>query len=501
MESCASTPAASRTRAWLKAHGVELLDSCDALLGQGERGSDVWLGRRKNEVVAVKVVEATRRVTSLSALPAPVAHRHLVRVIERLVDTDNARWVEVRVLCSGGELYDRIAEDGPLTKVESLALFQQMVRAVATCHDSGIANGQVRPEHVLLDGNNDVQLLGFVHRCGAVNSLTRSAGASADPTAEESVSLRVVRPLDAPEWHAHGGASASSGAALAPADVWSVALLYLVMVCGGPPFTSADAKSCPAYASFCRTGNLSELVGAGAAALIPPWLLPLLSRALLPNPAQRPTAAELRNALPPVATWATPPLPAGHLSLSTTSSVDVVPSGCTSVVDVPSPLFNAHAPQPPPASGASAATNAAGRGGDDEDGREDWWRAGWRAGWNAATALQTLPPPPPRAPPRPPVLAPELAVVGHPRLTPTANDALLPLPNPSPPTPPAPFMADSSRATAVGAGLGAANDGLPPLRPAAHQGFVRSLGWLALPHPWDALITSISASLGEQLRL
>ena len=62
-------------------------------------------------------------------------------------------------------------------------------------------------------------------------------------------------------------------------------------------------------------------------------------------------------------------------------------------------------------------------------------------------------------------------------------------------------MADSSRATAVGAGLGAANDGLPPLRPAAHQGFVRSLGWLALPHPWDALITSISASLGEQLRL
>jgi len=48
---------------------------------------------------------------------------------------------------------------------------------------------------------------------------------------------------------------------------------------------------------------------------------------------------------------------------------------------------------------------------------------------------------------------------------------------------------------AAAGGAGGAVHSSAPLRPSAQEGYVRSLGWQALPHPSDVLISAISASL------
>ena len=60
-----------------------------------------------------------------------------MRVPPRLSGT--GRWVEVRSLCEGGELYDRIAEEGVLEPQEAFSLFEQVVRAVEHSHACGVA--------------------------------------------------------------------------------------------------------------------------------------------------------------------------------------------------------------------------------------------------------------------------------------------------------------------------------------------------------------------------
>lgn len=210
------------TASWAIGHGVELIDAPDALLGRGQSGV-VHLGRRRGDVVAVKIMEGQ---TATRTLPPPLVHPNLVQVVDRFASA--GRWAEVRSLCTGGELCDRIAEEGALLPEEAIHLFAQVASGVAHSHSCGIAHGQLRPEHVLLSDEDNIQLLGFVQAIAA-----------------PLVTLRSVRPLDAPEWHAGGGVSTCPGSQLPAADVWAMCLLLLFMLSGAPPFVSGNPALCP----------------------------------------------------------------------------------------------------------------------------------------------------------------------------------------------------------------------------------------------------------------
>ena len=273
------------------------------------------LASYKGQFVAVKLVPGA----SFPARAPPPSHANLVKVLERFV-TDSG-FCEVRALCSGGELYDRIAEEGALALPEALGIFAQLTSAVAHSHACGVAHGQLRPEHVLLGASDEIQLLGFVNPSPA-------GGVSAADTTR--VALRPARPLDAPEWHENGGVSACAGARLPPADVWAVCVHLLVMVSGQQPFSAADPQRCPRYAAFVRTADLSALIGPAAAAALPAWLMPLVTRALQPMPAHRPTAAELLLAVIAnggKASWTTPPMPPPMPPLCNTTIVPGMATG------------------------------------------------------------------------------------------------------------------------------------------------------------------------------
>lgn len=364
---------------------MELIDSPDALLGHGERG-EVRLGCLREQhgpsfPVAVKLVSSPCCLPLPLELPALPRHPNIVRVIKRSGDAES--WAEVRALCGGGEMYDRVAEEGSLTMPHAMTLFAQLASAVAHCHAHGVAHGQLRAEHVLLDEDGQIQLIGFgrpVAGAGAGAGATAADACGAALSAGGSAVLRPVRTLDAPEWHTRTGeCPALPLEELAAADVWSMAVLLAVMLSGGPPFASSAAGSCPKYTAFLGGGGLAAALGASIAAQLPAPLATQIERALQMSPSARPSAADLEALLLPGPT-----------------------------ARMPSPVQAASVPDGP--------------------------KGGWA------------------------------------------------VPNPMP-----------SRASRVGGGARSAPT--PPVRPTASQGYVRALGWQALPHGSETLVGAIRAAL------
>ena len=135
---------------------LQLIASDDGVIGTGTYG-EVRLGVCRGRRVAVKTYSHGN-----STVPQVPQHPGLVTVITRRVD--NGRAVEIRELCGQGELFDVVAEEGGMGESGNVATAEkwvgQMAETVAHCHRHGVANGQLRPEHVLL-ADADPKILGF----------------------------------------------------------------------------------------------------------------------------------------------------------------------------------------------------------------------------------------------------------------------------------------------------------------------------------------------------
>lgn len=61
----------------------------------------------------------------------------------------------------GGELYNRINQDGPLREINAAILFKQLCYAVQHMHHLGFVHRDIKAENVLLVGENKVKLADF----------------------------------------------------------------------------------------------------------------------------------------------------------------------------------------------------------------------------------------------------------------------------------------------------------------------------------------------------
>lgn len=86
-------------------------------------------------------------------------HPHVTQLYE-VIATESSIWL-VTELCSGGELFDYLAEKGRLTEDEARVLFGQLCLAVAYVHEKGIVHRDLKLENVLLDEHCRVKLGDF----------------------------------------------------------------------------------------------------------------------------------------------------------------------------------------------------------------------------------------------------------------------------------------------------------------------------------------------------
>ena len=430
--------------------GVEMIPGPDSLLGASARGGSVHVGWYHGQPVAVKLCAASDCVLAPPSSEVP-AHESVVRCLSW--HANESQIVEVRELCDGGELYDRIAEEGPLSPQTALAYFTQAASAIAHCHLHGLIHGQLRPEHVMIGANDQAVLLGF-------RSPPPSTG-NQPPT----VCMKPVQLLDAPEVRGlHGVTGEVEISQLAKADVWSLGVLLLAMLTGTRPFASSVASECPRFSRF-LAGGLRALL-AEEINLVPEQVRPLLTAMLRPEASARPTASEVLSSLGAApSVFCSPEMNVAPTDLPLwPASQRLAADNWRESAPVPMELAST-------ASAAKAAAPAA---------------AAATPSFEAAVPMAAVP-----------VAAVPTAgvpMLGHNERAQRLSTELMP--------PPTHSSAGCLCRSATSGGSGGSavgmgdrgDDASAPLRTPGH---VRSLGWVGLPHPVEQLLGAIQAALAS----
>lgn len=213
--------------------------------------------------------ELRERVLREARALARLQHPH-VAVIHHIVDTpDHPHPWLVMELVSGGSLADRIAR-GPLTVPEAARIGRGVLSALCAAHAAGIQHRDVKPGNVLLraDGTPVLTDFGIAAMQDANTALTATGALIGSP---EYIAPERIRGEE-------GNPSS---------DLWSLGMLLYVAVEGHHPLR--------------RGTTLATLAAVLDEPLPPPTrsgpLGPVLAAVLARNPAARPDATQLDQAL------------------------------------------------------------------------------------------------------------------------------------------------------------------------------------------------------------
>jgi len=118
----------------------------------------VFAGTRRKDgrPVAIKVIPRAALASPTAAVEARTEAEALalcagdgvVALLDWGEDARSAFFVLER--CAGGELFDVIADGGPLPEPDAAAAFAAALRAVARCHQLGVVHRDIKPENFLL---------------------------------------------------------------------------------------------------------------------------------------------------------------------------------------------------------------------------------------------------------------------------------------------------------------------------------------------------------------
>ena len=153
-----------------------------AILGSGAHGT-VRVARHVStgEYVAVKVMPSAGITSLVKELTAysRLNHPNICKLKGTQVDTERQLVYMVMELCSGGELFDRIAECGKLDEEVARRYFWQMASALAHCHERSVYHRDLKPENMLLDASDAVKIADFGLAAVVTQHQQRSSGAGA----------------------------------------------------------------------------------------------------------------------------------------------------------------------------------------------------------------------------------------------------------------------------------------------------------------------------------
>ena len=86
-------------------------------------------------------------------------HDNIVNLHEVMSSKDKI--FMVMELVTGGDLFDRIAVQGPLKESEGRIMFSQILSALTYCHQQGVCHRDLKPENLLLDHRGFLKVTDF----------------------------------------------------------------------------------------------------------------------------------------------------------------------------------------------------------------------------------------------------------------------------------------------------------------------------------------------------
>lgn len=271
----------------------------DERIGIGAMGA-VWRGTDEllSRTVAIKELlvapassgangqdsmeEARQRLLREGRIGARLQHPHVISMFD-VVLHDDRPWLIMEYLPSKS-LAALIKEKGSLEPREVAEIGRQVADGLAAAHQAGVVHRDVKPGNVLIGEDGRVKLTDFgVSRAVDDVQLTRTGLIAGTPA------------FLAPE-------VARGEAPTAASDVFALGATLYAAVEGTPPFGLDDN----AYALLHKvaTGRVTPPVQAGP-------LTATLMRLLAMDPAERPTAAQARDALAAVAAGRPAPIIGG----------------------------------------------------------------------------------------------------------------------------------------------------------------------------------------------
>ena len=187
------------------------------------------------------------RLTREIAILRRLRHPNLVVLRDVLASKDKV--YVVMEFVAGGELFDRVAAEGPLPEREARRLFQQLADALAHCHSAGVFHRDLKPENVLLTREGDVKLSDFGFGHLSISSSGRGGGRGGggddgggdDGGGDDNDAFMLSTACGTPAFIAPE-VLARKGYEGGPADVWSLGVTLAVMLSGRLPF---DEPSLP----------------------------------------------------------------------------------------------------------------------------------------------------------------------------------------------------------------------------------------------------------------
>ncbi|KAI2615629.1 calcium/calmodulin-dependent protein kinase 1 [Hypoxylon sp. NC1633] len=162
-------------------------------------------------------------------------HPHIVRFVDWFESRD--KWYIVTELATGGELFDRICEQGKFTEKDASQTIKQVLDAVDYLHNRNVVHRDLKPENLLYlskDPDSDLVLADF----GIAKML--------DTKDEVLTTMAGSFGYAAPEVMLKKGHGK-------PVDMWSLGVITYTLLCGYSPFRSENLQD---LIDECSTGRV-----------------------------------------------------------------------------------------------------------------------------------------------------------------------------------------------------------------------------------------------------
>ncbi|KLO17900.1 Pkinase-domain-containing protein [Schizopora paradoxa] len=192
------------------------------VIGEGAYGK-VRLGTHRLTSTRVAIKQIPKSMSA--ALTREIHHHrrlhhpHICQLYE-VIATESHIWL-VTELCSGGELFDYLAEKGRLNEEEARIVFGQLCLAVGYIHDRGVVHRDLKLENVLLDERCRVKLgdFGFTREFEKGSFLDTYCGTTGYAAPEMLMAKKYLGP---------------------EVDLWSLGIIFYCLLTGTLPFDDDD---------------------------------------------------------------------------------------------------------------------------------------------------------------------------------------------------------------------------------------------------------------------